>query len=68
MFLRGGRKTIKKLLGEMKIPSDRRENVTFAARGSMVLALSEETSGKRRYAETLRINDKTLRILTVKFV
>ena len=68
MFLRGGRKTIKKLLGEMKIPADRRENVTFAARGSMVLALSEETSGKRRFAETLRVNDKTERILTVKFV
>ena len=66
--LRGGNKSVKKLLGEMKIPADRRDDVLFAACGSIILALVDENSGKTRYAETLRINDKTLRILTVKFV
>ena len=75
--LSSGRKKIKKLMIDMKIPSDRRSGIWLAARGSEVLYMAgdtagENTSGSRqirsRYAECYRPEGSTKRLLILKFV
>lgn len=66
--LAGGTKRLRKLLGEMKIPAGRRDSAVILAAGDVILAVADDTLRNVRYAETLRANDKTEAVLTVKFV
>lgn len=66
--LRGGRKKLKKLMGEMKIPADERDDVQVIAAGQCVLFIGDADGRYTRYAETLRVDDKTEAILNVKVV
>ena len=66
--LNGGKKLIKKLMGEMKIPADERDDAILVAIGHCVLYIEALERTKKRYAEAFKIDDKTAQIITVKFV
>ncbi len=72
-----GRKKIKKLMIDMKIPSDRRGSIWLAVRGSEVLYMAGDTTDENtsdrgqirsRYAECYRPDGSTKRLLILKFV
>ena len=61
--LRGGRKKLRKLMIDMKIPADERDSIWLLAAGSEVLRMTGE-----RYAEVYRPDSSTKRLLIVDFV
>lgn len=61
--LRGGRKKLRKLMIDMKIPADERDSIWLLAAGSEVLRMAGE-----RYAEVYRPDSSTKRLLIVDFV
>ena len=61
--LRGGRKKLRKLMIDMKIPADERDSIWLLAAGSEVLRMAG-----RRYAEVYRPDSSTKRLLIVDFV
>ena len=65
--LNGGSKSVRKLMGEMKIPADLRYTLPLVAAGSCILFI-EAHDGRRRYAETLRATVDSKHLLIVKFV
>ena len=64
MMLSGGKKKVKKLMTDMKIPSFERDRIPLAALGREVLWLM--WSGKERFAEVYGTDENTERVLTVK--
>ncbi|MCF0121420.1 MAG: tRNA lysidine(34) synthetase TilS [Oscillospiraceae bacterium] len=66
--LNGGSKTVRKLLGEMKVPADERELAMVAAIGQHVLYVRTAAGEKWRVAEKLRKTDKTKSIIIVNVV
>lgn len=66
--LNGGKKLIKKLMGEMRIPADERDDALLVAIGHCVLYIEALERTKKRYAEAFKVDDKTAQIITVKFV
>ena len=61
--LRGGRKKLRKLMIDMKIPADERDSIWLLAAGSEVLKMAGG-----RYAEVYRPDSRTRRLLIVDFV
>lgn len=61
--LRGGRKKLRKLMIDMKIPADERDSIWLLAYGSEVLRMAGG-----RYAEVYRPDSSTKRLLIVDFV
>ena len=61
--LRGGRKKLRKLMIDMKIPADERDSIWLLAAGSEVLRMAGG-----RYAEVYRPDSSTKRLLIVDFV
>ena len=61
--LRGGRKKLRKLMIDMKIPADERNSIWLLAYGSEVLRMAGG-----RYAEVYRPDSSTKRLLIVDFV
>lgn len=61
--LRGGRRKLRKLMIDMKIPADERDSVWLLAAGSEVLHMAGG-----RYAEIYRPDSRTKRLLIVDFV
>lgn len=68
IVLRSGTKKLKKLLGEMKIPADERDDARIIAAGPCVLMVQSSDGNNKRFAETLRVDDKTQAVLIVKVV
>lgn len=68
ILLNGGKKLLKKLMGEMKIPADERDLVTIVAVGRCVLYIEASGGTPRRYAESFKVIEDTAQIITVKFV